>query len=122
MSPPRLASTDPVELGRALAGARRSRNLSQEEVARHLGVSRPTVVAIEKGTRPPRSSEIVALAELFGRSVHELLTRPESVSAFAPQFRLTQAVHLPEQAVAKAVEEFRRICEDYLALEALVDA
>src|SRR5437588_1461460 len=114
MSRTRLASINPVELAKRLADARRSRNLSQEEVARHLGLSRPTVVAIEKGTRPLKSSEVVALAELFGRSVHELLTRPESVSAFAPQFRLTQTANLPEEAVHRAVEEFRRTCEDYL--------
>jgi Zn-dependent peptidase ImmA (M78 family)/DNA-binding XRE family transcriptional regulator len=117
-----LGNIDPTELGKRLATARRSRNLSQEEVARHLGVSRPTVVAIEKGNRPATSAEIVALAELLGSSVHELLTRGDVVAEFAPQFRLTQAANVQEVAVQAAVDEFRRACEDYLAIEALVGA
>jgi DNA-binding XRE family transcriptional regulator len=57
---------NPAELGRRLVAARRSRHLSQEDVARHLGVSRPTVVAMEKGARAIRPAELISLADLFG--------------------------------------------------------
>jgi Zn-dependent peptidase ImmA (M78 family)/DNA-binding XRE family transcriptional regulator len=113
---------NPVLLGQKLAAARRSRSLSQEDAARHLGVSRPTMVAMEKGIRPPKPAEIVALAALYGRSVHDLVSARESVPVFAPQFRVTQAANITDEAIAAAVAEFKRVCEDYLLIESLVNA
>jgi Zn-dependent peptidase ImmA (M78 family)/transcriptional regulator with XRE-family HTH domain len=110
------------ELGRRLATTRRSRNLSQAEVAKHLEVSRPTLVAIEKGTRPAKPEELIALSQLFGRSVHELVTQREFIGDFTPQFRLTQAPGIPAESVEQAVSVFQQLCEDYLALETLLAA
>lgn len=112
----------PEELGRRLAAARHSRSLSQQDAARHLDVSRPTVVAIEKGTRPAKPTEILALAELYGRSVHELIGRRETLPDFVPQFRVTQAAEVVEDALTQAVRAFQSVCEDYLWLETLLDA
>src|SRR5438093_6933867 len=106
-----LAGLNPTDLGQRLAGARRARNLSQADVARHLDVSRPTLVAIEKGTRPVRLSELQVLADLFGCSVHELVRLRTFVADFAPQFRLTQVGEVAPETVRKAVEDFQRICE-----------
>src|SRR5947209_7419992 len=111
------ARIDPARLGERLAAARRARGFSQEEVARLLGVSRPTLVSIEKGTRMARAAEVSALADLFGCSVHELVAGRQFVADFAPQFRLTQARDVPPEAVEKAVRDFQALCEDYLTLE-----
>jgi len=116
------SSISPAELGRRLSGARRSRNLSQEEAAQHLGVSRPTLVAMEKGTRPAKPEDIIALAALYGRSVHELVRKGTFVTGFAPQFRVTQAADVSEEEAAKAVKEFQGACEDYAMLEDLLQA
>ncbi len=113
---------NPEELGRRLASARRSRNLSQDEVAKHLEVSRPTLVAIEKGTRPVKPTELEALAQLYGRSVHQLVSGREFVADFAPQFRFTQFEEIPEAAVSEAVNVFKELCENYLSLETLLNA
>jgi Zn-dependent peptidase ImmA (M78 family)/transcriptional regulator with XRE-family HTH domain len=107
----------PAELGGRLAAARRARGLAQETVAQHLGVSRPTVVAMEKGTRPPKPGELVVLAELFGTNIHGLVGERVHVPAFQPQFKVTQASNVPPEAIAGAVAEFQRVCEDYLTLE-----
>jgi Zn-dependent peptidase ImmA (M78 family)/transcriptional regulator with XRE-family HTH domain len=112
----------PAELGRRLATARRTRNLSQEEVADKLGVSRPTLVAIEKGTRATKPDELILFAQLYGRSVHELVSQREFIADFAPMFRMTQASDVSSEAVDAAVKMFQRACEDYLALETLMDA
>ena len=44
---------DPRIFGQRLAEARKARGITQEAAAAHLGCSRPTYIAIEKGERPP---------------------------------------------------------------------
>jgi len=112
----------PEELGRRLAAARRGRNLSQEEVAQQLGVSRPTLVAMEKGNRPVKPAELIQLAQLYGRSVHEMVSQREFIGDFTPHFRLNQPTEVAREAVEEAVSVFQKICEDYLSLETLLNA
>jgi transcriptional regulator with XRE-family HTH domain len=111
----------PQELGRRIGAARRSRNLSQEDVARHLGLSRPTMVAIEKGSRSLKPQELVQLCELLQRSVHELLRNGAFATGFMPQFRLTPTTGLSNESVDSAVREFQGLCEDFLTLEQILD-
>ncbi len=51
--------------------------MTQAAAAAHIGCSRPTFIAIEKGTRVAKPDEIIALATLFGRSVNELVRKGE---------------------------------------------
>src|SRR5688572_28721809 len=98
-----LQDMSPAEVGRRLAVTRRARNLSQDDVARHLGVSRPTVVAMEKGTRGTKPAELISLAELYGCSLNELVGKRAFVPAFEPQFRVTQAGEVSAESVSRAV-------------------
>ncbi len=114
---------DPVTLGKRLADARKSRGLTQESAAEHIGCSRPTYIAIEKGSREPRPEELVALASLFGRSVHELVRDGEPVSDLQPHLRA--AIGRPresEQGLDDAIISLQRFAEDYQRLEQLVSA
>jgi Zn-dependent peptidase ImmA (M78 family)/transcriptional regulator with XRE-family HTH domain len=114
----------PGELGRRLAVARKSRNLTQDEVSQRLGMSRPTLVAIEKGVRPVKPEELTVMARLYGRSVHELVSGREFVADFAPLFRMTQTAQasgISDVVIKAAVETFQQACEDYLALENLLE-
>ena len=52
---------------------RERRDLSQDEVARFLGVNRTAVVKWETGANKPRLDKIVELAKLFRCSVDDLL-------------------------------------------------
>lgn len=61
------------ELGRRLRAARDACQMKQEEVARHLGMSRSTVAQIELGNRAVTGLELDRLAELFGRDIREFL-------------------------------------------------
>jgi Zn-dependent peptidase ImmA (M78 family)/transcriptional regulator with XRE-family HTH domain len=122
MTPDTTNHTAPAELGRRLAIARKQRGLSQEEVAQRLGVSRPTLVAVEKGTRVPKPDELVLLSQLYGRSIHELVSEREFIADFAPAFRMTQAGDVSQESVAEAVALFQRFCENYLRLESLLNA
>jgi transcriptional regulator with XRE-family HTH domain len=58
---------EPVELGRRLREAREYLGLSQEQVADHLGIPRPSVSTIEAGKRRITFLELKRLAELYRR-------------------------------------------------------
>ena len=60
---------DALALAKRLREAREYIGLSQESVAEHLGLSRPAVSSIERGTRKVSSFELKHLAELYRRSV-----------------------------------------------------
>ncbi len=117
-----LTNTLPAEMGRRLAIARRSRGLSQDDVAKQMDISRPTLVAVEKGARAVKPEELILFAQLYGRSVHELVSQREFIADFAPVFRITQASEVSTEAVTAAVKTFQRTCEDYLSLETLLKA
>lgn len=61
------------ELARRLRAAREACGLTQEDVSRHLGVSRPTVAQLELGNRAVTSLELDKLAYLYGRDIGEFL-------------------------------------------------
>ena len=61
-------------LGEALKENRVRCQMTQEFVAEHLGVSRQAVSKWENGTSDPSTSNLLALAKLYGISAEELLT------------------------------------------------
>lgn len=62
-------------LAKFIKSLRLTRELSQEDVAKHLRVSRPTYVQIEQGGRELTVSEAESLADFFGISLTHLLAR-----------------------------------------------
>ena len=64
-------------LGEAIRDYRIRCNMTQEFVAESLGVSRQAVSKWENGTSDPSTSNLLALAKLFGISAEELLRSVE---------------------------------------------
>ena len=62
-----------MDLGNKLIELRKSKNLSQEEVADKLGVTRQTVSKWETNQSTPDFDKIVPLCELYGISPNELV-------------------------------------------------
>ena len=62
-----------MALYRLIKKLRSEKGLSQGEVAKVIGVSRPTYVAIEQGTRELTLSEAAAVAKLFEVSLEDIL-------------------------------------------------
>ena len=60
-------------LGEALKAHRTSCNMTQEFVAEQLGVSRQAVSKWENGTSDPSTSNLLALARLYGIDAADLL-------------------------------------------------
>ena len=61
-------------LGARIAALRRSRGMSQEQLARQLGVSPSAVGMYEQGRREPAAATLVTLAKCFQVSTDYLLT------------------------------------------------
>lgn len=117
-----LDHLDPKILGQRLADARKARGVTQEDAAKHLGCSRPTFIAIEKGTRPLKPEEIVSLAELYGRKVNEIVRPGEPLADLQPHLRaVAQEMKANETEVAQAISALQRFAEDYNRLEQILD-
>jgi Zn-dependent peptidase ImmA (M78 family)/transcriptional regulator with XRE-family HTH domain len=94
------------EMGRRLRAARESCGMTQEDVARRLGVSRPTVAQMELGNRAATSIELDKLAYLFGRDIREFVADTfEEEDALAVLFRAE-----PEIANHEDVADSLRAC------------
>lgn len=65
-------------LGEALKENRIRCQMTQEFVAETLGVSRQSVSKWENGTSDPNTSNLIALAKLYGISAEELLKNVEN--------------------------------------------
>ena len=76
-----------MDIGEKLFALRKEKNLSQEEVAEKLNVTRQTVSKWETNQSTPDFDKIVPLCELFGISTDELLTgkKPEEKSSLDEQ-------------------------------------
>jgi len=75
------------EIGRRLRLAREDANLRQDEAAQLIEVSRPTLVAIEQGSRRVRIQELQTLARNYGTSVNAILRREAVHTDLLPRFR-----------------------------------
>lgn len=85
------------EVGQRIREVRERLGLTQDTVARHLGVTRPVVSNIEQGKRPLTLEELDKLADLFGYSPSYFL-QGEPDDAVAVLFR---ARELDEEDLAK---------------------
>lgn len=116
-------SIDVASLAEKLTAARKAAGFTQEDAATHLGMSRPTFIAIEKGTRRPRPDELVKLAALYNESLNRLLREDTRPKAARPHLRYSVDVAGGESAeVDKAIEVLTRFVDDYQFLEQLVQA
>ena len=68
-------------LGQVLKEHRTSCQMTQEFVAESLGVSRQAVSKWENGTADPSTSNLLALAKLYGISAEELIRSVETKKA-----------------------------------------
>lgn len=116
-----MRDVDPADLAGRLREARRARGLSQEDASRALGVSRPTLIAVEQGRRAPKPAEVVTLARLYGRDVSELVRPTPAVTGLVAQFRLGEG-NTASNTASSAVDDLQRLADSVVALEQSVGA
>ena len=69
-----------MALSEKLYNLRKSKGLSQEELAEALGVSRQAISKWENGSATPESDKLIAIATYFSVSLDELIGREEAVA------------------------------------------
>jgi len=62
-----------MEIGKKLIELRKQKNMTQEDVAEHLGVTRQTISNWELGTTKPDIAQVKAISSLYQISVDELI-------------------------------------------------
>jgi Zn-dependent peptidase ImmA (M78 family)/DNA-binding XRE family transcriptional regulator len=108
------------ELGHRIRTAREVCRMTQDDAAKHLGVSRPTFVQIEAGNRSVSSLELDKLAYLFGRDIREFVADSfQEQDALAALFR-AQADVAGQPAVLEKLRECMAIGRELTNLERLV--
>jgi Zn-dependent peptidase ImmA (M78 family)/transcriptional regulator with XRE-family HTH domain len=112
---------DPYVLAERLSAARKAAKITQEFAADHLGMSRPTFIAMEKGTRRPRPDELVKLSKLYKEPLNRLLRDDKKpTSASLPHLRSALgSVSGGEEEVEAAVAKLLSFVDDYQYLESL---
>ena len=56
---------------------RQDQNLTQEELGKKVGVTRQTIIAIEKGNYTPSVALAIKIAKYFNKSVEQIFTIDE---------------------------------------------
>lgn len=75
------------QIGDRIAQARKRLQMTQADVAEKIGVARTTLVAIEKGERPPTNTELLKLTTALAVSLNDILREHAVVADAAPRFR-----------------------------------
>ena len=91
---------------------RTKRNISQQQLAEEIGVSRPTYLQIEKGERELTVTEAQKLAEIFGMTLEDFLggkqpsvTLPNLPARQKTEDKKSVRVHIP----LEKMDKFREI-------------
>jgi Zn-dependent peptidase ImmA (M78 family)/DNA-binding XRE family transcriptional regulator len=103
-----------VKLGQRLKQAREAAGYTQEEVAKLLGLSRPTVADIEGGRRRVDSLLLRDLAALFGVKPWELLGPPDETSKTA---RLRKLLFAELESTGASASDKKQIARFWQILE-----
>lgn len=114
--PGRISDDNAEQLGRRLRAARDETGLTQAQAAAEIGVSRPLLIAVEKGSREPTPAELLKLAEVYRRPLSELLRPTEPPVAIGARFRAALASTPGSSKVEESIGALERSADDYLDL------
>lgn len=103
-------------LAARLRAAREARGLTQAQAAVELGVSRPLLIAMEKGSREVQPAELVKLATIYGKPVAELLRPTEPPASIRAKFRTGLSATANGDLLESAVAELEESADNYLDL------
>jgi Zn-dependent peptidase ImmA (M78 family)/DNA-binding XRE family transcriptional regulator len=113
-----LEQLDSRVIGGRLQDARRASGLTQQAVADEMGMSRTTVVAIEKGERRVSAEELIQLARRYRRPVSYFVGRQTLTEGFVAQFRASERQTLETNSEYEAVAlDLQTRSEDFVELE-----
>lgn len=110
-------------LGQIIQESRKKLGKRQEDIATLLGVSRPIVIAIEKGERGLKPSELVKLQTELHFDLGNVLRDKPHVEPFSVRFRAIPSISKVKESdntlsgIESAIEVFNQLVTDYIELE-----
>lgn len=118
-----LDNIDLRTLGELLQQARKKCGMTQSDAANIIDVARTTIVAIEKGERRLKATELIKLARAYGRSVSDFVRSRPVIQPFEMQFRAVyQRSEGEEVQIEPAILRLEELCRNYLELEEIMSA
>jgi Zn-dependent peptidase ImmA (M78 family)/DNA-binding XRE family transcriptional regulator len=118
-----LDNIDMRRLGELLQEARNKCGMTQEAAAKVINAARTTMVAIEKGERRLKPTELIKLARAYGRTVSDFVRPRPVVQPFEIQFRAAyRRNEVEESQIEPVIRRLEELCRNYLELEKIVDA
>lgn len=118
-----LDNIDLRKLGELLQQARKQCGMTQSDAANIIEVARTTIVAIEKGERHLKATELIKLARAYGRSVSDFVRSRPAIQPFEMQFRAVyQRSEGEEVQIEPAIGRLEGLCRNYLELEEIMSA
>jgi Zn-dependent peptidase ImmA (M78 family)/DNA-binding XRE family transcriptional regulator len=114
-----MVTLDWARVGGQLQQARKQSGLTQAEAAKLLGVARTTLTAVESGQRPLQASELLKLAQAYGRNLSDFVRGRPVVEPFAPQFRAAPNTDNASAtaAISATVNHLEELSTNYYELE-----
>ena len=93
--------------------ARKHRNMTQLQVANHLGISRSAYSHYETGFRDPDTDNLIRLADLFGVSVEFLLGIEDHQGSYPMANRIPLLGSVPAGIPIEAIEDIEEYIDIY---------
>ncbi|HLI98005.1 MAG TPA: XRE family transcriptional regulator [Candidatus Baltobacteraceae bacterium] len=111
------SAIDPAALGANIAHARKKLGLTQDALARQLGITRQTLITFESGQRMPADNQLKAIADAVGSSLRDLLSLGSPDEAVSVRFRALRGAGEYKSALDTLEDYGRR----YVFLEELAN-
>lgn len=110
------ADISEVPLAARLRAAREACGLTQAQAAAEFGVSRPLLIAIEKGNREVQPAELIKLAAIYKRSVSDLSRPTFPPTSIGARFRIALASIPENHELREVITQLEEHADDYLDL------
>lgn len=118
-----LDNIDPQTLGKLLQQARKKCGMTQADAAGVIDSTRTTMVAIEKGERRLKPTELIKLARAYRLPVSDFVRPRPVVQPFEVQFRAAyQRSEDEEVQIEPVILHLEGLCRNYLELEEMMTA
>lgn len=100
------------EFADRLIELRKDNGMSQEELAQRIGLSRQAVSKWERAESSPDIGNLVALAEIYGLTIDDIVKGTSAVSSEADEDASSKAEAAGEESVEEVIDDEPEVLED----------
>lgn len=95
-----------LEVGEKVRAVRKAAGMDQENLARHLGLSRTTIINIEKGRQRLSLEQAWLISHIFEISITNLLPPSQTNDIAAWEEKVENSTHIKDEIQRKIVLDF----------------